>query len=191
MPLTLITKPELEPISVETAKAHLRTTHNADDVYIEQLIKSVRMWTEGYLKRALITQTWDWKLDGGFPCTPFKVPLPPLQSITHIKYIDTNGAEQTLSSSVYTVDTASQPGRIDLAYGQSWPSVRDQMNNVTIRFVCGYGSVPDIDKDIIHGMKILLSHWYEYREPVITGTIISDVPMSVESLLWPQRVDII
>ena len=191
MALTLITKPTAEPVSVEMAKSHLRVTHNADDAYIEQLCKAVRTWTEGYLHRALITQTWDWKLDHGFPCSPFKVPLPPLQSITSIKYIDIDGVEQTVTSSVYDVDIASEPGRIALAWGQSWPSVREQMNNVTIRMVCGYGDVVDVPKEIVHAMKILLSHLYEHREPVIVGAAIANVPHSIESLLWPNRVDIL
>jgi uncharacterized phiE125 gp8 family phage protein len=67
MSLTLVTKPTHEPISVDIAKSHLRVTTNNDDVYIEQLIKEVRTWTEGFLRRALITQTWDWKMDDGFP----------------------------------------------------------------------------------------------------------------------------
>lgn len=191
MPLTLITKPTMLPVSVEELKSHSYITTNADDIYIMQLIKAATVWVEGYTKRALLTQTWDWRMDGGFPCTPFNVPKPPLQSVGYIKYYDTDGTLQTLSSSIYSVDSYSEPGRIDLAYGQSWPSVRDVINNVLIRFTCGYGDVTAVEKTVIHALKILVAHLYECREPIIAGAPIANVPYSIEALLWPERVDII
>jgi hypothetical protein len=36
------------------------------------------------------------------------------------------------------VDINEEPGRVYLAYGESWPSTQDIRNAVTIRFVAGY-----------------------------------------------------
>jgi hypothetical protein len=48
----------------------------------------------------------------------------PLQSVTTVKYYDASGVLQTLASTVYQVDTVSQPGRIVLAPTQIWPTVQ-------------------------------------------------------------------
>jgi uncharacterized phiE125 gp8 family phage protein len=108
----------------------------------------------GSLNRCLVTQTWEWKVDrfwGGI----IRVPLPPLQSVGSITYIDPNGDTQTLATSVYNVLDTNNPtraGRIELAYGESWPSTRHQADAVTITFTAGYGdrnSIPDATKALI------------------------------------------
>lgn len=34
---------------------------------------------------------------------------------------------------------------------------------------------------------LLITHWYTHREAVVTGTITSELPLGVESLLWLKR----
>ncbi len=47
---------------------------------------------DGWLNRALITQTWDMYLDA-FPCGNGEIRMPfyPLQSVTAVQYYDTDG----------------------------------------------------------------------------------------------------
>jgi uncharacterized phiE125 gp8 family phage protein len=190
MALVLFAPPADEPVDLAEAKAHCRLSTTDDDVYVQQLIVKARRWAEHFTRRSLVTQTWDWYMDDGFPGEVFKVPQAPLQSVTHVKYIDSDGTEQTLSASIYTVDNKSQPGRIFLTYNQEWPDVQDTYNNVNIRFVAGYGTPEDVPEDIAHAIKIMVAHWHEHREPIIVGAAISNVPASAEALLWPYRVDL-
>ena len=84
----------------------------------------------GFLGRALVTQTWELVINT-FPTHEIKMPLPPLQSVTSVKYDDGEGVEQTLSTSLYTVDTASEPGWIVPPIGTGWPtSIFDGINSV-------------------------------------------------------------
>lgn len=190
--LVLITPPEWMAISVDDIKAHARITVSDDDPYLYALALAATRWVENYIRGALITQTWEWKLDCGFPASAvnagWQIPKPPLQSITSIKYLDDDGAEQTLSAAVYTVDASSRPGRVVLAYDQEWPTTRDVINNVRIRFVCGFGIPTAIPKDIRQAALIMASHWYEHREPIVTGTIVSAVPMTVQAILAPYKL---
>jgi uncharacterized phiE125 gp8 family phage protein len=199
MALVLYAPPADEPVDLAEAKAHLRVSTTDDDVYIQQLIVAARRWAEEFTRRSLVTQTWDLYLDGELYANfsrymgrddIIRMPFAPLQSVTHIKYIDIDGTEQTLSSSIYTVDNKSQPGRIALAYGQSWPSGRDVINSVNIRFIAGYGTPEDVPEDFAHAIKIMIAHLYEHREPIIVGAAISNVPDSAEALLWPYRVEL-
>lgn len=175
-----------EPISTAEAKTHLRVTSSDDDTYIGTLIKVARKNVEQYLSRALITQTWTWKLDA-FP-SEFEVPYAPLQSVTSIQYLDTGGSSQTLDSSVYTVDANSEPGRIVEAYSQSWPATRDVIDAVTVTYVAGYGDAgSDVPEPIRQAILILVSQWYENREPV-TPVDLREVPISVDYLLSSYRM---
>lgn len=135
-------------------KHSLRVLDDSDhDDEISSLIIAARRWCETYTGRALITQTWDWTTDQ--LCNLQELPKPPLQSVTSITYVDTNGASQTHSSTLYTVDIAHQPGRIFPNYGQSWPSTRDIWNAITVRIVVGYGAAPSAVPEELRRAMIL------------------------------------
>lgn len=95
------------------------------------------------------------------------VPKCPVVSIDSIKYIDQNGALQTLDPTQYVVDTASQPARITPAVNVSWPATQNVVNAVQVQFTCGYGAdgsfVPAKAKS---WMRIMTSTLYENREMV-------------------------
>jgi len=130
--------PSYEPITLEEAKRHLRVTHNDDDTLIGALIAAARDKAQTIQDRQLVTATWVLKMDAFPSGDEIRVPLPPLQSVTSITYTDTDGVSQTMSSGDYDVDTASEPGRIALSYGASWPSTRTEIDAVTVTYVAGY-----------------------------------------------------
>jgi uncharacterized phiE125 gp8 family phage protein len=184
------TQPAAEPISSTEAKAHLRVDHTDDDTLIGALITAARMHCENFTRRKLISQTLTGKLDR-FPADDGEIllPYPPLVSVTSVKYIDTDGVLQTMSASDYAADTYSLPGRITLAYGEIWPTPRDIENAVTIVWTAGYGAAgSSVPQPIRQAMLLLIAHWYENREVAITGTIITQIPLAVEALLWPYRM---
>ncbi len=187
MSLTIVTKPTVEPVSIDMVKQHSRITTNDDNAYLLNLIKAAVEDVEDYTRRALITQTWDWKMDGGL--RDMRTPKGKLQSVSSISYIDDNGDSQTLSSSVYTVDTDSEPGRIVLAYDQTWPTTRDVVNNVTVRIVVGYGGVTAVPKGIVSYILNLVDHCYEHRTPVSELSLANDPVLNKGDWLWRYRVD--
>lgn len=187
MPTTIVTAPTTEPVSVAEAKDWCRITDSESDGDVSVVVKAAREYVEMVLQRALISQTWNLILDGLYQ--PIELPYPPLQSVTHIKYLDTDGNTQTLSTSVYTVGTDHEPGRITLTTGQSWPSLYGIVDQIEIQYVCGYGGAPS-DVPAAHklAMRQLISHWNEHREPVVIGVVPSRVAMTVEALLGKDRI---
>jgi uncharacterized phiE125 gp8 family phage protein len=191
MMLSLVTSPPVEPISLAEAKAHLRVEHDSEDVLIDIIIGAARGAAEEYTQRALVTQTWDLKLDGFDDV--IEVPRPPLQAITSVKYVDQNGTLQTLSAATdYQVDLPdgpyAQPGRIMPAYQMTWPIARKVFNAIEVRFVAGYGFAADVPKQIKQAMLLIIGHLYENREMVATlerGGQVVEVPLSSRWLLDP------
>ena len=185
--LTETVAPASEPVTTAEAKLHLRVDHGDEDAYIDTLVATARQHIELVTRRAMVDTTFELKLDA-FP-TEIRPPRSPLSSVSSITYVDTDGATQTLSASVYSVDTDTEPGRISLAFNQSWPDIREQNNAVVVTFVAGYGAaasnVPAALREVV---KMLTAHYYEFRQPVIAGAIATKIPMHIESLIWIHRV---
>ena len=140
--ISVVTGPAIEPVTLAEAKAHLRMDGADNDSTINSLIKAAREDVEGDTRRALITQT----LDVSYQYFGSKLELPrgPLQSVTSVKYYDTDGVEQTLDTTVYRVTTKGNlPSIITLDYGQEWPSLYDIEEPITIRIVTGFGATAD------------------------------------------------
>jgi uncharacterized phiE125 gp8 family phage protein len=199
--IVIVTPPAAEPVTLQEAKDWCRGPTSADDTLITSLITVARRYIEKIASRALITQTWDYWLDY-FPgsnwyatrfVTPgmwgnyweLRIPRPPLQSISSIKYTDpTTGSPVTLAGTEYTVDIKREPGRVVPAYQKSWPSPRSGIPNaVQVTFVAGYGAagsaVPDELKTAI---KVLIAKLYEKREAV-TDVSERDVPLAFWNLV--------
>lgn len=121
------------------------------DDELDDAIEAGRRTIETITRRCLLTQTWDYYLDG-FPSANYiKIPFGNLQSVTHIKYTDSDGDQTTMTvSTEYLVETnGDQCGRIVLPYGVSWPSFTPYPSNpVVIRFVCGWEAAADVPKDL-------------------------------------------
>jgi uncharacterized phiE125 gp8 family phage protein len=164
------------------------TTNTTEDPEINDLIKAARQVVEEYTGRALIQQTWDLFIDGGFPISGIVLPFPPVSSVTSVKYTDEDGNQQTWASSEYTVDTNSEPARIVLAYDKTYPAVRNVIANVEVRFVAGYGTArADVPNPINRALKSILTHLYENRSEVVVGTVVNRVPQASRYLLTPYK----
>jgi len=180
--------PTLRIISVSAFKLHHNVPDDDTDTLIEEYIEAATDFAEQYQRRCFRDSTWQALYD----CFPsggvFYVPIPPLiADSVSITYLDEAGASQTLASSVYTVDAISQPGRVALAYGQSWPSTYGQIGAVTLQFDAGYETVAAVPARTKQAIRKLVSHWVENKEPMIVGTVVAKVPLSVTDLLDQDR----
>lgn len=156
--LLLVTAPTEWPVSLAEVKqfSKLNAEITEDDPVFERARKFATERCEHVTGRALCTQTWKQFLDG-FPCgrdgDVIRLYKPPAASVTHVKYLDTEGTLQTLASTEYKVDIYREPARIAPAYGKYWPTTRIELNAVEIQFVCGQpaSAIPE-------QIKLLLSH---------------------------------
>lgn len=184
MRLELLTPPATTPVSLPEVKARLRIDDATDDDGVTRLIAAATSHAQSMTGRAFVTQSWALILDA-FPCGSISLPLPPLQSVQEISYIDSTGATVVLPSTDYLVDKNGMIGKIHRAYQKQWPAARAQPMAVRIEFTAGYGAADAVPADLASALMLLVAHWDQNREPVVIGTIVSSVPMSVDSLLSP------
>ena len=187
MALKLITAP-LPIVTTAEIKKHVRAEYfTDDDGYLEACIAAATDHIDGkdgWLGRALGTQTWDLVLDE-FPCEGIRIPLPPLQSVTYLRYVSPEtGLETDLTVNTdYQVDVYSEPGWI-MPGANGWPAIMDTINAVRVRFVAGYETVPPAIKQAV---MLLAAHYYENRESVVLDVKPTVLPQAVDALLYPRR----
>lgn len=186
--LKLITAPAAEPVSLTEAKLHARVDHSADDALLTVLITAARQEVEHVTGRALITQTWEMVVPAF--ADAMDLDIGPVASIASVKFLDSDGVEQTLAGTVYDLIDEALPPQVVLKTGQSWPATYTADDAVRIRFVAGYGADSAyVPAPIRAWLMVRISSLYAQRESFITGTIVSDPPNRfLDGLLDPYRI---
>jgi uncharacterized phiE125 gp8 family phage protein len=168
----------------------LNSPTHAEDSLVAARLQAARLDCELFQRRAYITQTWDLYLDE-FPNQDYiEVPLPPLQTVSWVKYKSTAGTLLTFDPAYYIVDTFKEPGRIALAYGQSWPTTYGEIQDVQIRFICGSGLAADVPQNVKSAILLKLGGLYEHRGDAPASEYATADPLerAIEALLWPERI---
>jgi uncharacterized phiE125 gp8 family phage protein len=105
--------------------------------------------------------------------------------VTSVTYVDTDGVDQVLAPSQYHLagTGGARLARIYPAFGERWPSTRDQHAALRVRFVAGYGDNPgNVPAPIRQAIRLIVGQSFADRE----GTV--GLSPAVESLLFPFRV---
>ncbi len=185
------TAPAQEPVGIEEMKDWARVDDSDNDATIAGNIIAARRWVETLTHRALITQTFVYKISR-FPgpiTTVIELPGGKTQTLTSIAYLDTDGDSQTWASANYIADLVSEPALVGLAYNISWPSIREWSLPITITYDAGYGDDPgDVPEELRTAIKIIAAELFENREDSIIGAPIASVPWGAKRLADPFRI---
>lgn len=169
--------PTFEPITLAEAKKQVGLADGVQyhDEHLNSLIKTAREQVEHDTGIVLATGTFVWKFTD-WPCEEwFEIPsIRPVSSITSIVYTASDGTATTWSSSNYTLETSTVTPMVRLAYLQSWPTLRGDINGITVTMVAGYATqltIPNTLKDLV---KLQLQIGWLLRnesdaEPTIRG----------------------
>lgn len=192
--LEVVTAASKPVLSTDEAKLHLRVDVSDDDMLIDAFVSAATAHAEQYMRRALISRTYRYWLDGWPSDGVIWLPMPPLRSVSSITYYDEDDADYTLATSEYYVDAVSMPGRVMLRRDGSWPSVTLRVaNGVAVLFEAGYGTAAsDVPEDVRNAIRLLVGHFYENREAVVsTGAVPKELPFAVRALLDPYRMSMV
>ncbi len=155
--LRTITAPTVEPVTLAELRAQARLETAIDDSTLARYLLASRQLIEQVTGRAFAVQTFDLILDDFPRSRTLYLPRLPVASITSITYLDTAGVSQTVASHILE----GESGRLEPAYGESWPQAQGTPGCVVVRFVAGTAAIPH---PIRQAIVLLASHWNEHRE---------------------------
>lgn len=206
-PIEIIASGSDELITIEDVERQIRFSLSNQSEHIVQLIQAVREQGESVTRRALKPTNKILTLDT-FPSGRgiIEIPNAPLRSITSITYFDGSGILQTIDSSLYKISSGNnvfpqQLSRVMPIYGESWPSTLDDVDVVTINYVCGYGTVLnsesvyetiELPKAIKQWMLINIANLYNNPETIVVSNVnrqsLVQIPMIANSLIANYKI---
>ena len=162
MALKVTVQPATEPVTLAEASLWMRYTGSLQDNVITALITAARLDVESWANRTLVTTTYEYYTSDLYE--EIQIPTSTVNSITSITYIDADGATQTLSSTLYTLDNVSVINTVFRTPDQSYPAVQIQPNAVKITFPAGYGAASAVPENLKTVIKMRVAELFEHRE---------------------------
>jgi uncharacterized phiE125 gp8 family phage protein len=184
----LLAGPAAEPVTLAEARAWLRLDGTDEDALVTTLVAAARIHVESTTGRALLTQSWRVVLD----CWPIDrsvmLPVAPLQTLTEIRAYDEGGDASTIALAQFQAETAVAPARLLLPPSVGgMPALRQRLG-IEIDYVAGYGDDgSDVPADLRQALLVLVAHWFEHRDAVITAGSGAVIPEGFDRMLTPYR----
>lgn len=189
MPTTKVTDATVEPITLAEAKMWTRIDVADEDSFFEQIcIPAARQEAERRMNRTILTTTWLLQLDAFPDCSCIRMHWPVLQSVTHVKYVDPTGAQQTLDQAAYLLDKTSEPARLCLVPGASWPATQcGRVNAVEVQYVAGWVDRDKVPAPIRQWVALFAATLFNNRELLSTAGSVAELKFA-DGLLDGHRI---
>lgn len=185
--LSLVSGPAAQPVTLAEAKSHCRIESDDEDVLLQRLIDTATAMVDGrgVLFRAMITQTW--AQTGQNWCGKIPLTMTPVQSLSAVKYFDTDGILQTATLSDFRLIGGENLSYVEPVSGASWPQAFDRHDALRVEYVAGYGDASsDVPEVVRNAILMLVGHFYENRESHSMDAP-KEVPMGFEALISVER----
>jgi uncharacterized phiE125 gp8 family phage protein len=184
--LTVTAQPTGEPVSIEQVKRHCRIDSNADDDLLAGYLTAARVMAEGYLSRALLTQTLLWTLRPS--STPprgrhrlhgtLELPRDPVQAILAVTTLDEWGNATTIAPAAlpvtppavirgYVADLAAEPAMLwigpETVLSGGFALSCTRLQHLQVSMVAGYGAAEDVPQAVTLAIMMTTAFLYEHR----------------------------
>jgi uncharacterized phiE125 gp8 family phage protein len=178
MKLEVDTAATEEPVTPADVKTRSRMSTSSEDGLLSDFIVAARQAAEAATWSRFCTQTHKAYYDN-FAQLSRRLPYPPLSSVTSVKYTDTDGTLQTVSTDVWEAGEELGIGIVRLKVDQSWPTdVRSHPDSVVVEFVCGYGDASDVPLSVKAAIVLHVQAAHFHRDAM-------EVPKAFYDLLGP------
>lgn len=149
-----------ELVSVAEAKLYTRIDTSADDTLIDDMITQARVFIENYISRDVVAKNRTYYVDqtNGL----FDLPFAPIASVSSVTVEGEAATYDILGLDDYSIELHGGPSK-----------------HVKVTYVTAGINDSAIKQAILQ----LVSTLYDNRADYVTGTIVSDVPTNVKSLL--------
>lgn len=168
--LTRVTPPAYEPLTLAEIKLFLRVDGSEEDGLIIQILAASREKLEAWLRKSLLTQTWE-LTQRITPQLTVALPLGPVQSISQVQVVRLSGTT-TLTEDEYQFLPESQEIQLDAGM---------DAERVVVRYVTGYADATQIPAGLRQALLHLISHDYHHREAV------GEIPAEIKRMAADYR----
>lgn len=194
-----VTVAAADPVmTAKEVRAQFKYLETAEDPLLEAYIAAATEYLETWLRRAFVSRTYQYSLDGFFDrdrsVNPFErgseivLPRPPVTSVTSIKYDDVAGDEQTVDAGDYVTDLVSEPARVKPSPTAAWPATQTgAYNTVRITYVAGYATAAAVPENFKMLIRWIVANWWRNREPV-APTDLREVPHTVVEFISQFKI---
>lgn len=190
MHLEKLTDPAFTAVTLARLRNNSNIPSGQDEDFLTEALKSAEDYIERYLECTIGLAEWRLTLDSFPPVAaywkkpvPLLIPLWPIRSVDEIEYTDPDGGTATLPLSQILQPLGEARFHLRLKSGFSWPETSCDPNSVRIAFTAGYPTQAKIPGTMTRAILMLVSHWYENREAVLTGTVSKEIELGVNSML--------
>lgn len=185
MQTTVVTPPSVAIVSTEAMKRYLGLYQDLDeqDADVADAVADATAYVETITDRAFsprILKT-DWDSPPYEWCGALRLPVAPVASVESVEAIAADGSASLVDPSAYRVEVGT-PGRVVFLATPTWPSA-----GYRVRYQAGWTDPTGVPSQARRVVKLLAANWFETRRPIITGTIVSDLPFGVPQLLGQLR----
>ena len=156
---TVVTGPTVEPVTLTEAKRQLFLSEAdpSNDAEMIDRIQAAREQWEHDTDSAVLTQTLSVTAEF-FRGREIMLPSRPIQSITHVKYYNTDNTLTTLSSALYSLDAKERA--IRLGWDSSWPTLYSRWDAAIVTYVAGYATAATVPQIAKQAMLLLIAYYH-------------------------------
>lgn len=174
-----------EPVSLATAKQHLRVFDTNEHALIETYIKAARQWVEEFTGHILSPRSFVQRFGSwGSYLTLYHLPITAISSIT---YDGVAAGDDQIPFTTFEYATGQYPL---LVYPEgTFPTLRTN-GYITVTYTAGYATVAEVPDALIQAILLLVGHFYTVRSGVGDDAL-EEVPLAVRSLCGFYRIPVI
>lgn len=174
-------------LTTAEAKAHLEYADSDRDTYIAALVSAATELLDGphgMIGKAIGEQTWTFSIRAA-PSGEIDIPVFPVKALEAVTYYDAANVSQVINVNQFRLVANEDYAFLEPVAGFVWPAVYDRADAITFTVQLGMAEVP---AGVKQAAMLMVAHWFENREAVVTGTISKPIEFAVESLVNRWRV---
>ncbi|WP_424927672.1 head-tail connector protein [Amaricoccus tamworthensis] len=190
MVLSEVGSPTVTEVPIRGLADHLRlasgfSDDGSQDALLENYLRAAMSAIEARLGLALLTKEYVCTLTGWRDDHSQRLPIGPIQSVSKVKLIGTDGAETLLDPNSWSVMRDARRPRLVGKFGRRLPAIpRD--GHVEIQFVAGFSdNWESVPADLRQAVYLLAAHYYENSAG--SPDAVAAMPFGVLMLTDPYR----
>lgn len=180
-----ISRPAVEPVTLDYAKTFLRVDHDDDDALISDLITSARLRIETLIGGSLIMRPRR-LVSTHISGRGVFINHHPVTAINRISICGAASECVEISPDSYSANLRCQPPAVTVNAPGGWRGLLSGATHIEVEFTAGFGeAAEDIPMPLRQAVMLLLAQSYEYRGDREDG--LPPIPMMVDALIMPYR----